>query len=81
MSGGESRMVAVRPSLLGVVPSRPIASTAAAAAMVMEAIPVVTVEVGSEETLVTPPPTVTAEERRETGLPASPNGGTHGSPS
>ena len=32
-------------------------------------------------TLATPPPTVMVEERRETRLPASPVGGTHGSPS
>ncbi|XP_066357595.1 uncharacterized protein [Miscanthus floridulus] len=47
----------------------------------MAAIPVVMVEVGSEVTLAIPPPTATAEERRETGLPASPDRGTHGSPS
>ena len=49
--------------------------------MVIAAIPVVTIEVGSEVTLAIPPPTSVAKERRETGLPASPSGGTHGSPS
>ena len=73
MSGEESRLAVVRPSLLGVVPSRPVTSTAA--------IPVAMMEVGSEVTLVIPPPTATVEERRETRLPASPGGGTHGSPS
>ena len=32
-------------------------------------------------TLAIPPPTATTEERREIGPPASPGGGTHGSPS
>ena len=73
--------MAVWPSLMGVVPSRLIASTAAAAAAVMAVTLVVTTEVGSEVTLTTPPPIVTTEEKRETGLPASPGGGTHGSPS
>ena len=80
-SGGESRLAAVRPSLLGVASSRPVVSTTAAAATVMAAIPVVMAEVGSEVTLAIPPPTATMEERRETGLSASPSGGTHGSPS
>ena len=80
MSSGESRLEAVRPSLLGVVPSRPVASMAAVA-MVMVVIPMAMAEVGSEVTLVIPPPIASAEERRETGLPASPGGGTHGSPS
>ena len=31
-------------------------------------------------TLVVPPPIVVEEERRETGLPASPGRGAHGSP-
>jgi len=47
----------------------------------MAANPVVTTDVGSEVTLVIPPPTAMAEEMRETRLPASPGGGTHGSPS
>jgi hypothetical protein len=38
-------------------------------------------EVGSEVTLAIPPPTAVVEERRETKLPASPSGGTLGSPS
>ena len=46
----------------------------------MVAIPVVMVEAGSEVTLAIPPPLVAKEERRETGLPISPNGGAHGSP-
>jgi len=54
---------------------------AAVAATVMVVIPVVMAEVGSEVTLAIPPPTATTEERRETGLPASLGGGTHGSPS
>jgi len=54
---------------------------AAAAATVMAAIPVATAGVGLEVTLAVPPPTAMVEERRETGLPASPGGGTHGSPS
>ena len=81
MSDGESRLAAVRPSLLGVASSWPVMSTAAAVAAVMVVIPVVMVEVGSEVTLVIPPPTATTEERRETRLPASPSGGTHNSPS
>ena len=40
----------------------------------------VMVEVGSEVTLAIPPPIAMAEERRETGLPASLDGGAHGSP-
>ena len=81
MSGEENRLVAMRPSLLGVASSRPVTSTAAAAVAVMAAIPVVTSEVGSEVTLVIPPPIAAVEERRETRLPASPDVGTHGSPS
>ena len=48
---------------------------------VMAVIPVVMVEVGLEVTLAIPSPIAMAEERRETRLPASPGGGTHGSPS
>ena len=44
-------------------------------------IPMVTVEVGSEVTLLIPPPTAAEEEMRETGFPASPDSGPHGSPS
>ena len=79
-SGGESRLAAVRPSLLGVAPSRPVASTAAAAA-VMGAIPVATMEVGLEVTLAIPPPTATIGVKRETEHPGSLGGGTHSSPS
>ena len=81
MSGGESRLAAVRPSLLGVASSRLVVSTVIAAVVVMAVIPVVTAEVGLEVTLAIPPPIATVEERREIGLPASPRGGTHGSPS
>ena len=56
-------------------------STAAAAVVVMVAIPMVMLEVGSEVTLVIPPPIVVEEERRETRLPTSPGGGAHGLPS
>ena len=77
MSGGESILAAVQPSFPGVAPSWPVVSTAATTAVIL----VVTAEVGSEVTLMIPPPTTTTEERRETGLPASPGGGTHGSPS
>ena len=81
MSGGESRLAVVRPSLLVVAPARPVVSIAATMAVVMAAIPMVTAEVGLEVTLVIPSLTATAEERRETGLPASPGEGKHGSPS
>ena len=47
--------------------SQPVASTAVVAAVVMAAIPVVTVEVRSEVTLMVPPPIVMEEERREAG--------------
>ena len=73
--------MAARPSLIGVASSRPVVSTAAAAAAVMAMIPMATVEVGSKVTLAAPPPIVMVEERRETSLPASPGGGMHGSPS
>ena len=63
-SDGENRLAAVRPSLLGVAPTWPVASTAAAAAVVMAVIPMVMVEVGSEVTLVIPLAPATAEERR-----------------
>jgi hypothetical protein len=48
---------------------------------VLVVILVVTTEVGLEVTLATPPLNVMVEERRETGLPASPGGGKNGSPS
>jgi len=44
-------------------------------------IPVVMVETELEVTLATPPTPVAAEEGKETELPASPDGGPHGSPS
>ena len=78
-SGGESRLVVACSSPLGVVPSQPIASTTAAAE-VMVATPTAA-EAASEVTLVAPPPPAMAEEERETGLPALPGGGPHGSPS
>ena len=74
-------MVAVNPSLLGVVPPRSVASTVAAVASALAAIPVLTTEVASEVTLVAPPPPAEAEEEGETELPASPGGELHGSPS
>ena len=79
-SGGESRVVAAGPSLSGVAPLGLVASMAAAEA-VLVAIPVVLVEATSEVTLMAPPPPAAAEEERETGIPASPGGGPHGSPS
>ena len=80
MSGGESRVVVVHPSSLGVVPFLLVVSMAAVVE-VMVAISAPTMLVGSEVTLATPPPIVMAEERRETRLPASPGGGMQGSPS
>ena len=74
-SDGESRVVAASPSLPGAVSPRSVASTAAMAATVLVAIPVVTAEVASVVSLAAPPPPVAAEEERETGLPASPGGG------
>jgi len=53
----------------------------AAAALVLEVIPVVMAEVMSMVTLAAPPPPAAVEEERETGLPASPCGGPHSSPS
>ena len=70
-------MAVARPSLMGVASSRPVMSTAVA---MMAAIPVVTVEARLEVTLAFPPPLVVEEERRETGLTISPDGGAHGSP-
>ena len=80
-SGGESRVAAVGPSLPRAAPLGLVASTAAAAEMVLVAIPVVTAEAMSEVTLAAPPPLVVVEEERETRLPASPSGGPRGSPS
>ena len=48
---------------------------------VMAVNPMAMAEDGSEVTLAIPPPTAMVEEKRETGLPALPGGGTHGSPS
>ena len=76
-----SRAAAANPSLLGVVPPRSVASTVAAVASALAAIPVLTTEVASEVTLVAPPPPAEAEEEGETELPASPGGELHGSPS
>ena len=56
-------------------------SMAAVAMVVMAVIPMVMVELGLEVTLVIHSPITAIEERRETGLPASPGGGTHGLPS
>ena len=72
-------MAMARLSLMGIVSSWLVVSTVVAAAVVMAVIPMVMAEVGLEVTLVVPPPTV-VEERRETGLPALPGGGAHGSP-
>jgi len=49
--------------------------------MVLVVISVVMVEDALEVTLVTPPAPAAVEEGRETRLPTSPGGGTHGSPS
>ena len=62
---------------MGVASSRPVMSTTA---IVMAAIPMVTVEAGLEVTLVVPPLLVAEEERRETELPVSSGEGEHGSP-
>ena len=70
----------VSPSLLGVVPLGLVAGTVAAAASVLVAILVLTAEVTLEVTLMAPPPPATAEEERETELPASPVRELHGSP-
>ena len=74
-------MVVVRPSPPEVVPSRPVTRMAAAAVEVMAAILMPMVEARSEVTLVIPPAPTVVKEREEIGLPASPGGGTHGSPS
>jgi len=66
----------MNPSLSGVVPPRLVAGMVAAAV-----IPVLTMEVVLEVTLMAPPPPATAEEERETELPVSLGGGLHGSPS
>ena len=76
VSGGGNRVAAASPSLLGVVAATVIA---AAAALVVILVP--TAEVASEVTLAALPPSIVVEEERETELPASPDGGLHGSPS
>jgi len=50
-------------------------------ATVLAAILVTLAEVGSEVTLVAPPPLAMVKEEGETELPALPSGGPHGSPS
>ena len=77
MSGGGSRLATARPSLLGVASSWPVASTTTVAAVVMAVIPVVIAEVGSEVNLAIRPPIAVEGERRETGHPASHDGGAH----
>ena len=57
---------------MGVASSRPVVG--------MAAIPMVMAEAGSEVTLAVPPPPIAEEERRETGLPVSLDGGALGSP-
>ena len=81
MSNRESRVMVVRPFLPATEPSQPIESTTAAVMAVLAVILVVTIEVGSEVTLVIPSAPATAEEGRETRLPASLVRGPHGSPS
>ena len=68
-------MAAASPSL-----PEAVATTVAEAASALVAIPVPSVGVVSEVTLMAPPSPATAEEERETGLPALPDGGLHGSP-
>ena len=80
-SGGESRVVAVGPSLLGVVPLESVASTTVAAVMVLAVIPMVMAKAVLEVTLAAPPLPAMVEEKRETKLPAMPGEGPHGSPS
>ena len=63
------------------MPSWPVASAAAAATTVLAVISMATAVVRLDVTLAAPPPIVMVEERRETGLPASPGGETHGLPS
>ena len=79
VSGGESRVVAARPSPPGAVPSQSVASMAAVAEEMVAILAVA--EAASEETLAAPPPLAMVEEERETGLPALSGGGPHGSPS
>ena len=67
--------------LQGVAPLGSVTSMAAAAATVLAVIPVVMAEAASKVTLAAPPLSAAAEEERETGLPALPGDGPHGSPS
>ena len=76
-----NRMVVVNPFLSGVVPLGSVASSVAAVASALAAIPVLMADVVLEVTLAAPPPPVEAEVEGETELPASPIGGMHGSPS
>ena len=71
----------VWPSPSGAAPYWPVVGPAASAVEVMAAIPVATAVAGSKVTLMIPPALATVEERGEIGLPASPSGGTHSSPS
>ena len=73
VSEGGSGVAAARPSLLGVLPPG-AADKAAAVASVLAAILVPTAEV----TLVAPSSAVAVEETRESELPISLGGGTHG---
>ena len=81
VSGGESRVAAAGSSLPGAAPLGSVASTAAAMAMVLAAIPGVMAKAASKVTLAAPPLPAAAQEERETGLPTSSGGGPHGSPS
>ena len=80
-SGGESKVVAVIPSLSGVVPPGSVTGTVVAAATLLAAISMVMAESMSEVSLVAPPPPPAAKEERETRLPSSLGGGPHASPS
>ena len=60
------------------MPPGAAADKAAAPAVMLATIPVPMVGVVSEVTLVAPPPPVMVEETRESKLPISPSGGTHG---
>ena len=73
-------MAVTRPSLTGVVPLGSATGMVVAVASALVVIPVLTVGVASEVTLMAPPPSVVAEEERETELPVSRGGGMHGSP-
>jgi len=70
-----NRVVAVSPSLSGVVLPGSVTS---AAAKVMAAISVVTTGASAGVSLAAPPSPAVVEEEREAELPASPVGGLHG---